>query len=64
MSKKIHTRRRRYLPKGNERNRKKRGRTFFSLEEARIYAEKHEIKDYAVERMNYGLSRKFRIVKK
>ncbi|HLC86424.1 MAG TPA: hypothetical protein VJG30_04005 [Candidatus Nanoarchaeia archaeon] len=64
MTHKIHGRKRRYLARGPERNRKARPKTFKSEAEARKYAEKHVIKEYLIERMNYGLSKKFRIVKK
>jgi len=64
MAHKIHGRKRRYLARGSERNRKVRPKTFKSEQLAKTYAEKQGIKEYLIERMNYGLSNKFRIVKK
>ncbi len=62
MAGKIHTRKKRYLPVGNERNRKSRMKTFASEEAAKKYAESLGLKKYIVCRGNYGLSRKFKIV--
>lgn len=64
MAHKIHGRKRRYLARGPERNRKKRPKTFKSEQLAKAYAQSQGIKEYLIEKMNYGLSKKFRIVKK
>ncbi len=63
MPKRIHTRRRRYIPVGNERNRKKRMKTFSSEDAAKKYAESLGLKNFKVVRLNFGLSKKFKIVK-
>lgn len=63
MAKKIHTRRWRYTPKGPERNRKKRLKTFSSDAAAKKYIELLGLKKFKVIRTNYGLGKKFKIVK-
>lgn len=63
MAKKIHTRRWRYRPKGPERNRKHRLKTFSSDVAANKYAESIGLKKFKVIRTNYGLGKKFKIVK-
>lgn len=62
MVKKIHTRRRRYLAVGPERNRKKRLKTFVSEDAAKKYAESLGLKKFKVIRTNFGLGRKFKVV--
>ena len=64
MTGKLHTRKKRYLTLGIERNRKPRPKTFHSELEAKNYADRTGMKDYLIERMNYGLSKKFRLAKK
>lgn len=63
MAKKIHGRRRRYIPEGNERNRKSRFKTFSKEEDAKKYAETLKLKKFKIVKTNYGLGRKFKIVK-
>lgn len=62
MVKKTHTKRWRYIPKGNERNRKERFKTFETEELAKKHAESLKLKKYRVHRTNFGLGRKFKIV--
>ena len=62
MAKRIHTRRLRYIPKGSERNRDKRLKTFSTEEAAKIYAERLSLKNYKIQRTNFGLGKKFKIV--
>jgi len=62
MVKKIHGRRLRYIPKGNERNRKNRMKTFENEEQANKYANSLGLKKFKVVKTNYGLGRKFKIV--
>ncbi len=62
MAKRVHTRRRRYMPVGNERNRKKRLKTFTSEEAAKKYAEGLKLKKFKILKVNFGLSRKFKIM--
>jgi len=62
MAKRLHTRKKRYLPKGPERNRKKRFKTFLDETKAKTYAESLGLKKYKVVKSNYGLSKKFKIV--
>ncbi len=47
MARKVHTKRRRYLPRGNERNRKPRMKTFLTIEAAKKYAEGLKLKKYS-----------------
>ncbi len=61
MAGKIHTRRWRYIPKGPERNRKPRLKTFKTEEEAKKYAESLKLKNYRIAKANYGLSKKYKI---
>ena len=62
MAGKIHGRRRRYIPKGPERNRKSRFKTFGKEEDAIKHAESLGLKKFKVIRTNYGLGKKFKIV--
>ena len=62
MVKRIHGRRRRYIPRGNERNRKSRLKTFLKEEDAKRYAGSLKLKKFKIVRTNYGLGRKFKIV--
>lgn len=62
MAKKIHGRRMRYIPRGNERNRKSRLKTFNKEEDAKRYAEGLGLGKFKVVRTKYGLGRKFKIV--
>ena len=62
MVRKIHGRRKRYMPKGKERGRKPRFKTFFTEEGAKKHAESLGLKKYRVYRSNYGLGKKFKIV--
>jgi len=52
MTHKIHGRKRRYLARGPERNRKARPKTFKSEAEARKYAEKHVIKEMELKKFS------------
>ena len=62
MAGKLHTRSRRYLPLGAERNRKKRFKTFTDEKKAKSYAEKLKLKNYKVIKARFGLSKKYKIV--
>lgn len=62
MVRKIHTKRWRYIPIGPERNRSKRPKTFLDQTKAKEYAEKLKLKNYKIEKVNFGLSKKYRIV--
>ncbi len=62
MAKKIHTKRLRYIPRGNERNRAPRLKTFLTEDAAKKYAESLKLKNYKVQKTNFGLGRKFKIV--
>jgi len=62
MVKRIHGRRERYIPRGNERNRKSRLKTFKTENAAKSYAESLKLKKFKVVKTNYGLGRKFKIV--
>ena len=50
------------MPVGNERNRKKRLKTFTSEEAAKKYAEGLELKKFKILKVNFGLSKKFKIL--
>jgi|GEM_PF-4383930 len=64
MASKVHTRRLRYIPKGKERNRAPRMKTFL-LEAAAIkHAEFLGLKGFKVIKSNLGLGKKFKIVLK
>jgi len=62
MVKKIHGRRKRYIPISDLRNRKPRMKTFNTEKLAKEYAEKLKIKNYSIEKMRYGLGKKYKIV--
>ena len=62
MAKKLHGRRRRYLPVGNERGRKPRIKTFLTEDAAEKHAEKLKLKNYKILKTNYGLGKKYKIV--
>lgn len=62
MVKKIHTRRLRYMPKGKERNRMSRMKTFLTEAAAKKHAESKGLKNFKIVKMNYGLGKKFKIV--
>jgi len=64
MVKKIHGRRKRYIPIGTSRNRKPRMKTFTTEVVAKAYAEKLELKSYSIEKTKYGLGKKYKIVAK
>lgn len=59
---KIHTRRWRYIPKGSERNRSGRFKTFESEDAAKKYAASIGLKAFKVQRTNFGLGKKFKII--
>ena len=61
MVKRFHTRKLRYLPKGPERNRLKRFKTFTDESKAKAYAESLG-KGYKAVKSNYGLSKKYKII--
>ncbi len=68
---KIHTRRKRMLRqaahlKGKEGplQRKRRPKTFASEEQAKIHAQKVGLKNYIIERLNFGISKKFKVTEK
>ncbi len=62
MPKKVHTKRHRYEPYGNERNRKPRLKTFTDENKAKNYAERLKLKNYKITRSKFGLSKKYKIV--
>lgn len=62
MTKKIHGRRRRYIPRGKERNRSKRLKTFSTEDAAKKYAQAIGLKNFRVAKTNFGLGRKFKII--
>ncbi|HLC58313.1 MAG TPA: hypothetical protein VJI68_00470 [Candidatus Nanoarchaeia archaeon] len=62
MVRKMHTRRLRYIPKGNERNRTSRLKTFLTEAAAKKHAEELGIKKFTVIRSKFGLSKKFKII--
>lgn len=62
MATKIHTKTKRYLPKGPERNRKPRFKTFLDAGKAKEHAEKLKLKKYSIVKMNYGLGKKYKIM--
>ena len=51
------------MPRGPERNRKRRLKTFSSEDGAKKYAESLGFKKFSVVKTNFGLGRKFKIVK-
>jgi len=61
MVKKIHTRRLRYIPKGKERNRAGRFKTFLTEEAAKNHAEALGLKNYKIHKTSFGLGKKFKI---
>ncbi len=62
MATKLHTRRARYIPKGKERGRAQRMKTFLTEEAAKKYATSLGLKGFKVQRTNYGLGKKFKII--
>ncbi|MBI2148206.1 hypothetical protein HYU23_00850 [Candidatus Woesearchaeota archaeon] len=62
MTKKTHTKRWRYIPKGKERNRTSRFKTFDTDEAANKYASSLGLKKFKVQRTNFGLGKKFKII--
>lgn len=52
--------------KGKEKplQRKRRAKTFASEEQAKANAEKRGLKGYKIERLNFGISKKFKITEK
>ena len=62
MAKKTHTKRWRYVPKGKERNRSPRLKTFLTEIAAKKHAESLGLKNFKVQRMNFGLGKKFKII--
>ncbi len=62
MVKALHGRRLRYIPRGNERNRKGRLKTFNTEEAAKKYALSLGLKKFEIVRTNYGLGRKYKVV--
>ena len=61
MAKKIHGRRRRYMPRGTERNRAPRLKSFLTEAAATKHAENLGLKNYKVYKTSFGLGKKFRI---
>ena len=61
---KIHTKQRRYLPRMSGRSRSPRLKTFTLEVKAKEYAEKINLKNYEIVKARFGLSKKFKIVKK
>ena len=68
---KIHTRRKRMLGqaahqkgKAGPLQRKRRPKTFASEALAKAHAEKIGLKKYSIERLNFGISKKFKITEK
>jgi hypothetical protein len=61
MAKKIHARRKRYMPRGNERNRAPRLKSFLTVEAATKHAQSLGLKKFKIARTNFGLGKKFRI---
>ena len=62
MPKTMHTKQWRYIPRGNERNRKPRLKTFLEESKAKEHAEKLKLKNYTIIKSRYGLSKKYKIV--
>ena len=61
MPRKLHTRQIRYLNVEGERNRAPRPKTFRSEAQAKTWAEAQGISKYIIEKINFGLSPKFRL---
>lgn len=64
MPKPIPQRKRRYLPRKRRKPRSERPKTFLSEELAKKWAEQNSIKNYEIKRLNWGLSKKVKIVQK
>ena len=62
MVKKMHPRQWRYIPKGPERNRKSRFKTFLDEKKAEEHAKKLNLKNFKIVKARYGLSKKYKIV--
>ncbi len=62
MAQKIHTRRLRYIPRGKERNRCSRLKTFLTEELAKEYAKSEGFKAFKIQKTNFGLGKKFKII--
>lgn len=58
----MHPKQWRYIPRGPERNRKPRMKTFLDETKAKAYAESLKLKNYKIIKSNFGLSKKFKIV--
>ena len=58
----MHTKQWRYVPRGKERNRKPRFKTFLDETKAKEYAEKLKLNNYKIIKARFGLSKKFKIV--
>lgn len=62
MVKRLHTRRRRYIPVGTERNRQRRLKTFTDESKAKAYAKKLKLEKYKIVKAKFGLSKKYKII--